>query len=631
MSGDGFTPDDGFREETPPRPPTGRESVMGEEAPGFGRGVARGGWALPGLLGLDYETAVGAEFAIRDPQNLADRGMGFRDRFAFYRDAERERSRRGEEENPIRTGLGIGVGSAPSVAIIPQAKAAEGASLGARAATSAFNTGAQSALVEGGVTGGLPPEERAKRVGIAAVAGAGLGALAPVPSHVPTQTQIDAAAGVPAVPGSVRSWLKKKAEEEAFKSAAAGNAKSEMARVNRENPARANEVGRFLLDENLIGSNTAQPDDIFRAAQALAAREAEGLDAAAAQASHVAERVPSASVDLADVVRGPGRAAIRELADDPFQPAAAEQVTGHIKRLANKYANREALIADFQKAVGESGLDDDVAESLMDDLTLAAKTYLPGIDDVGPKAAKAGRVAAREGELSKPEAALVQAYLASVAEKYQSARITPAEAWTVRKQLDTLIRGNSKALDPDRNVASGAMNDFRRDLSTRLGTAMDEAKVGSAWREGNRRFGLAADARDVAEVGRSSVANRGFGLSEQLGTGFGGAIGGAAAGWAGGPVGMVAGGLAGHAVRKYGSATAARTLDRLSKALQANPKAFGEYAGKLTIAAERGPEALAAAHYVLSHSSADYRARAAQVLEQPDSEQVAAAPQEEGR
>jgi len=181
----------------PAGPKSGRESVKGEEAPGFWRGVARGGWALPGLAGLDYETAAGAEMALRDPQGLAAKGMGLRDRFRWYQDAERERSRRGESEHPVRTGLGIGAGSAPSVALMPQTKAAEGAGLAARAGASAINAATQAATVEGGVTGGLPVDERLKRMGAAAVIAAPLGALAPRASRMPTQAALDEAAGIP--------------------------------------------------------------------------------------------------------------------------------------------------------------------------------------------------------------------------------------------------------------------------------------------------------------------------------------------------------------------------------------------------------------------------------------------------
>ncbi len=62
-----------------------------------------------------------------------------------------------------------------------------------------------------------------------------------------------------------------------------------------------------------------------------------------------------------------------------------------------------------------------------------------------------------------------------------------------------------------------------------------------------------------------------------------------------------------------------KTIEKLTRALKSNPGAFGEHAAKLQAAAERGPEALAAAHYVLSlDPGSGYRARAAQVLETPD-------------
>jgi len=141
---------------------------------GFGRGV----WSLPGIVGLDQ-----AKY-----RALVERGLqavgGGQPQFAGKTVAEmtqmgRGREARLEREHPIATVLGSGVGAIPGTLLLPAAKAAEGASLGARALAAARTLGPQAAAVEAGLTEGKPLGERLARTAVAGVSGAGLGLLAP--------------------------------------------------------------------------------------------------------------------------------------------------------------------------------------------------------------------------------------------------------------------------------------------------------------------------------------------------------------------------------------------------------------------------------------------------------------------
>jgi hypothetical protein len=180
--------------DAPPTPEETAAATPQPEPPGVGEslvtGVGRGAWAIPGLLGLDRAkaTAIG---------RWLDGKMGFTPETTVA-DAERyERGREAaaEKAHPLATGIGVGVGAAPSMLLAPQAAAPVGASLAARSGAGALTAGAQSAAVEAGVTAGLPLGDRLKRIGAAGVMGAGIGALAPgAPAGAIVQRQAGAAA-----------------------------------------------------------------------------------------------------------------------------------------------------------------------------------------------------------------------------------------------------------------------------------------------------------------------------------------------------------------------------------------------------------------------------------------------------
>lgn len=60
-------------------------------------------------------------------------------------------------------------------------------------------------------------------------------------------------------------------------------------------------------------------------------------------------------------------------------------------------------------------------------------------------------------------------------------------------------------------------------------------------------------------------------------------------------------------LRERGNSTLAVGADKLSDVLAAHPEAFGRFAGALQSAAQRGPQALSATHYLLQQTNPDYR------------------------
>ncbi len=464
--------------------------------------VGRGAWSIPGLVGLDHAKAQAiAEWVSRKVNGEpADLGA----LTASQRAGEAAR----EKEHPIVTGLGIGAGAAPWMAVAPQM--APAATLAGRAGQAALTAAAQSAAIEGGVTADRPVGERLGRMGVAATTGAVLGPLAPA---APASSPV----GVPVVERGLSEWLAAKAADRAVK--ATGATKAELGKLR--DPAA---VGRALLDE-----------------------------------PGVQLRSPKAIMETAGEARGGyGReiGATVRAADDA---GAGFNLGGFISRA------REEILA-------------------------------PLLND----------------PLQKPTAARVAQYLDDLATARPPGEpISAAEGHAIRKQLDNFLRGVNRAQDPESTFAKAALNDARGAVDDELGATMERAGVGDRWTDANAGFSAMADATKLAKKGVARrEGNRSFGFAEQVAGGPGAIVGTLVGGVPGGAAGYVGASLAANTVKRYGNPVAARTLDKLSKVLHTNPQALGEHAARLSVMeAQRGPEGLAAAHYVLSQTSPDYRAR----------------------
>lgn len=492
-----------------PAPKTGalRAARLGQE---------RGLVALPGLVGLDRARLAAASKWLYD-RTLGDTARGERSEviddtpsFSDFEAAERREESKAEADQPLATGAGIGIGAAPAMVAGPSAA---GATLPARATAA----GLQSAAVEGGVTAGLPVEERLGRMGVAGT----LGAL------TPGAAQVTPGASLPAVPSKVSDWLARRAESAAIRSTGADRTAIKRTLLREGGEDRAHAVGRFMLDEP--GMRLRSPSTLADDAGEILAQEGPAIGALTKQAD-----AAGATFNVGSFVNRAKQDVVSGLSANPMQ-----KVPGHHGNLVNPAADR------------------------------------------------------------------LTAFLDDVASRAQNGGITPSEAHVVRQQMDEFLRGVRGAQDPESTVLKSAVNDLRKILNEELGASMDRAGLGSQWKAANQRFSRASDVEKLAQVGAERRGGNAF-LSP---TEKGGSFLGAGMAVAGEPASGAALALGTIAAKRYGMPVVARTADRLSKALKANPQQFGSHAPGLLAAAERGPEALAAAHYVLSHSSPDYRAR----------------------
>jgi hypothetical protein len=334
----------------------------------------------------------------------------------------------------------------------------------------------------------------------------------------------------------------------------------------------------------------------------------------------VAEGVSRVTGPVRDYVAGK----LRGVAED-----AARRSTGatqaDISKLTRENPNRP-------REIGAALLDEDVrlrspktlrgdAKALRGDIGQEIGALVKQADAAGPTFDLHGVVARaqqdilaplRADPLQKATAERVAAYLDDlVTARPPGQPITASEAHGIRRQLDAFLRGVRRAQDPDSSFIKEALNDFRGLVDDELGAAMNKAGLGDAWSEANRRFSLAADVQKLAQKGADRrEGNRTFGFAEQV-AGAGGLAGGL--GMGGGPgavLGYVASAGAAAGARRFGAPVTARVTDALSKVLRTNPQALGPHARQLLVMeSQRGPEGLAAAHYVLSQTSPDYRMR----------------------
>jgi hypothetical protein len=218
------TPDD----HTPEKP----ESVA--------RGLKQGltlGW------GDEGSAAIAATLPFLDPE--AAKGKNWGERYEAAKALYRHLDRAARKENPLSFATGDIAGSmAPTAKIFGAAK---GGALVARGALSGAVSGAGGSDESGGPGASIGD----------VVVGAVLGALGTLP--------IAALDKLPAL----KSWLADRARIEAFKQAAAGNAKSELGKLaTRSGQGRAQQVGQYLLDKGIL-SQSDKPADIAGAAGGL--------------------------------------------------------------------------------------------------------------------------------------------------------------------------------------------------------------------------------------------------------------------------------------------------------------------------------------------------------------------------
>ena len=289
-------------------------------------GAERGLVAIPGLAGLDRARIAGLAKWAYD-RTLGDTGRGERSEvindtpsISDFVAEERRREAKAAGDRPIATGIGIGVGAAPVAAVMPAAVPAVGAGLGARSGVGALNAAAQAAAIEAGVTSDLPPGERIKRSGVAALMAAPIGALAP---GIPVGALPRSDAALPAAKSGVADWLRNRARSWAIRST--GTDRTAAKRIARESDARLPAAADLLLDEKV---RLRSPATIEKDVGDILAREGPEIG----NLTKTADKA-GAVFDMATVADRARAEVLDPLLRNPFQRAAAEKIAASLEEL----------------------------------------------------------------------------------------------------------------------------------------------------------------------------------------------------------------------------------------------------------------------------------------------------------
>jgi hypothetical protein len=295
------------------------EPVTPDHVPGETESVARG--AKQGITagwGDEGSAAIAATAPFLDPEAAKGETWGARYEAAkkFYRGLDTT----AKKENPVGFVAGNVVGS-----LLPTSKiigAAKGGQLLARSAAAGALSGAGES--NEGTLGGVLGD---------ALGGGALGLLAALP--------IAALDKLPAL----KSWLAKQAQIEAFKQAAAGNAKSVGGKLAREaGQGRAQQVGQYILDKGLLGKGD-MPADILANARLLKSQAGADVGKAIGQSG--------ATVHLPDLI------------DSLETKVLANARSGG--SLYSGVANKVAGVVDDLKTI-QAKLGDDVPAALIHEL-----------------------------------------------------------------------------------------------------------------------------------------------------------------------------------------------------------------------------------------------------------------------
>lgn len=157
------------------------------------------------------------------------------------------------------------------------------------------------------------------------------------------------------VPQSVKDWMARNAQTEAFKAAAAGRSNSVAGKMDELQPGRSSDVGQFLLDKGLLPSNRTQPAEILTGARA--AKRAAGAEMGAAKTQ--ADTNPQAFLPWQDFLANDVQPVLSRLRK--FQNAAADAL--------------EAKFAEFNQGLGgRSFISPSEAHDLRQQMDVFART-----------------------------------------------------------------------------------------------------------------------------------------------------------------------------------------------------------------------------------------------------------------
>lgn len=314
---------------------------------------------------------------------------------------------------------------------------------------------------------------------------------------------------------------------------------------------------------------------------------------------------------LSNLVSGEAAAGANTMAEDN-----AARALGMTKAIRNKIGNERA------RAAGRAGLDEDVITPLA-----STEDKLAGMQGVQERAGqKIGDTVKSLDESGAKEFNPLEAASKideQIGNKYGNEPLFKSQAEQYQNLLDTVLKRGDKNISfseaqklkellgqygykegnaiPGREQAQQAYGIINKYLDDSVGKAAadtGDAGILEGLQGARKTYGAASDAipalenRSAAEAG-----NKPFGLTDTIMV---------APKIMTNPATAVAELGAKKAAERYGSNIAAVGLDKVAKLLQVAPDALGPYAGVLANAAQKGSQALAAAHAALLKKDPKY-------------------------
>jgi hypothetical protein len=581
------------------------------------------------------------------PGRTEEWGPDFATRYAEHLRAEQGQSSQTQREDPFPSAVLQVAGSLPSAALLGPTGAAPAIGRAASARVGATQGAGFGAMYGAGEARSETPFGVLAETGAGAVGGgllgAGFGAAMPNMTPAPPRSVMAAAAGEPAAPPKVdpagfSAWLRQKAGERNLK--AAGAIQSDITRSRKQlgpggaNDGRASltEIGAEMGEKGLV-SSLSTPEKTFERSAALMedAGSRMGQILGEADARTAAGTQPQRPGFVRFFHGGVPGAGKRWLTPDAaYAESYAAKSPGGVVQYVDLPANHSALTKAFDDSgtgvtapfiAFEAG--DDIASQLRP-LSATERPTLSGI--LGGAREILGRLqsnphtasgadpehAAAGHSMGSAPADLFGGLVAKYQRIYGGEPLTFAQLHEIRTNISKDLYGMRGTKDPWADAYKDALHDLRSVVSKEIETGLDAATSNSAaWKAANRDYQVASKALEFADKGMDRAVGNNqvtpYEMMAALGglTGVGGATGNIGAGGLGGLATFAATRFA----RRHGSGVQGSAMLNLSNLLRTNPQSFGQYAERLAAAeAQRGPEGLAAAHYVLSVQDPAYAA-----------------------
>jgi hypothetical protein len=294
----------------------------------------------------------------------------------------------------------------------------------------------------------------------------------------------------------------------------------------------------------------------------------------------------------------------------------AVKATGATGKQAGNFADdagRELLDRDLVRIFDTP---EDIAGRVggaVDDAGAGIERILQGLDDNGVEASVMQVTAGirdKIDELSQTPGnekiiRQLQGELDSLMERGQS-RLPIGQAEVAKRNYQAQTNYASPEAE---KKASAILARAFKDETEAAATAANPA-AGKAFQEEKRLFGLLKPVQEAAEQRASTLSQSPFG-------GLGDAAASAAGASAVGPVGLV-GAVGRRLVAPRLSSMMAVSTDAIANVARSAPQKLGKFSQVIQNASQRGPQAVAATHFMLQQSNQEYRERLKQIEEEDD-------------